>query len=386
MAGSVTQIWYSLRLSEDDYRLLIHTLQDLTHATSLEELTIGKMKMNAAQFRRLMRVWRTWKDLSSRQDDWITEERRKKFKGDRGAEKGIDIYIAEIPKKHQSSATEWFQNGILLPEKSRGILPRENFTLTGADYLSTHNVGTFTYLLQPSILPFTSWDYKNIRQQNNSACLLKMYSRYITDVLEKCARRLVTGNVKFQFLLCSCLEINHFLCPDRKYDRITTSNIADYLPVSSLLDACKPLLNAANRFSVVITEFQNWFMSTNLKLQIRSKLLTTSPSFVKNVLEDTNSPVIAHSSGLTGFVEYFDHTAEFIKFLRAALLVHDLEAKRGGRRRSWKSLAEHNGLVARNFLRCENRISPSRWPLNCRRVTMLNGFQKAVEWIFAPQQ
>ena len=40
----MTQIWYSLRLSEEDYQLVIRTLKELILASSLEELTNGAMK------------------------------------------------------------------------------------------------------------------------------------------------------------------------------------------------------------------------------------------------------------------------------------------------------------------------------------------------------
>ena len=82
MANSVTQIWYSLRLSEEDYRLVTDTLRDLTQVSSLEEVTGGIMSMNSEQFYRLVQVWRTWLDLSSRKGDWITIERCKMFEND----------------------------------------------------------------------------------------------------------------------------------------------------------------------------------------------------------------------------------------------------------------------------------------------------------------
>ncbi len=73
----MTQIWYSLRLSEENYKLVMRTLQELIHAPSLEELTKGKMKIEQDHLHKLVQVWRTWLDLSSRVEDWITEARRR---------------------------------------------------------------------------------------------------------------------------------------------------------------------------------------------------------------------------------------------------------------------------------------------------------------------
>ena len=46
----MTQIWYSLRLSDKDYWFVISRLQELVEASSLEELTEGTTKMNQDQF------------------------------------------------------------------------------------------------------------------------------------------------------------------------------------------------------------------------------------------------------------------------------------------------------------------------------------------------
>lgn len=79
LASSVTQIWYSLRLSGKDQQLVICTLEELIQASNLEELTKGAMKMDQDQFQKVVKVWSTWLDLSSRSEDWITEARRSRF-------------------------------------------------------------------------------------------------------------------------------------------------------------------------------------------------------------------------------------------------------------------------------------------------------------------
>ena len=93
VASSVTQIWYSLRLSDMVYRLVISRLQELVEASSLEELTKGTMKMNHGHFQRLVEVWRTWLDLRTRQGDWITEARNKRFTSFE-AQEGMDLYLS----------------------------------------------------------------------------------------------------------------------------------------------------------------------------------------------------------------------------------------------------------------------------------------------------
>ena len=386
----MTQIWYSLRLSEDDYQLVIRTLQELILASSLEELTNGAMKINRGHLRRIVEVWRTWLQLSFREEDWITKVQERCLITDFEDPVGISLYLQNIPKEHKESASDWFTNRILSPEESRDVLPRGNFTLTGSDYVNSRNKGAFGYILESftHTNPFRGWDYKDVKQWGNSASILKMYSEYVSHVLVKCALKLATGRVKFHFLLCNCMEIVPFLPPGRKYDRVITSNIADYVPITSILDTFKLLLNPSNPSSVITTEFINWMQFTNLRTEAiqRAQLLTLShdDTFRRKVLEDTKNPNIAYSTGYQAFVDYHDHSTEFVQFLRAALLVPEIPDERK-RKRKWNTVADYNGLIARDFLRCQNRVFPAKWTLNCRKVTMLHGFERAVEWIVEPR-
>ena len=388
---SLTQIWYSLRLSEEDYKLLMRTLQELIHASSLEELTKGTMKIEQDNFHRLIQVWRTWLDLSSRKGDWITEARRRRFdENPSPMEQGIDLYLQEIPKEHKKSASDWFENGILLPKASRKELPRENVTLTGspAAFNEIGSLYPFSYIMDPTVIPFASWDYKDVKQHVHCASLLKMYSQYVGHVLQKSAAKMATGQVKFLFFLCNCMEMVPFLPKGMKYDRITTSNIADYVPLTSILDVCKPVLNATNPSSVITTEFLNWFDHRHTNLLQRQEFYSDSEmpqGFCQKVLEDTQNPAIAYSKGIVAFLEYYDYSEEFIQFLRAALVVaeHEIPDK-GNRLHIWRSVADYNGLIARDFLRCQNRVFPAKWMHNCRRVTMMPFFGRAVEWILNP--
>ena len=179
----------------------------------------------------LVLVWRAWLDLSSREGDWITEERRRIAVRHPDSEEGIKLYLKQIPKEHKESASDWFANGILLLKASGKQLTRENVTLTGFPAAFRDQVDgpySFRYILDPSVIPFVSWDYKDVTQHFHCASLLTMYSQYISHVLEKCVATLSTGQVKFHFLLCNCMEMVPFLPPGQKYDRVTTSNIADY--------------------------------------------------------------------------------------------------------------------------------------------------------------
>ena len=249
---------------------MISMLEELIEASNLDEPTKGTMQMNREQFQKLVEVWRTWLDLSSRQGDWITKARNRGFTNfdDR---KGMELYVEELPKEHKASASDWFANGILLPEKSRKKLSRENFTLTCSDFQVNHNKGAFSFKIQSSIFPFAGLDYNEVHRWGHSPSLLKMYSEYVNHVLKQSALKLVTGRVKIHFLLCNCMEIARFLPSDHKYDRVTTSNIAEFVPLSSIMDTYKPPLNVCNPFSVIIIEFLNWLRYTDVKEELLAR-------------------------------------------------------------------------------------------------------------------
>ena len=123
---------------------------------------------------------------------------------------------------------------------------------------------------------------------------MKMYSQYISHVLEKCFATLSTGQVKVHFLLCNCMEMTPCIPAGWKYDRVSTSNMADYEPLTSILDMCKPLLNAANPSAVIVTEFQNWsdHISQLFKKELLHSLQMPTETSHQQVLQDTQNPAI----------------------------------------------------------------------------------------------
>ena len=341
------------------------------------------MSATADHFKALKRVWQTWFDLSSRKGAWVTEGRRMMFARDDDAVYGIQSFLAEIPQQHKLSAREWWEDGILLPKKSRKGAKRENVTLTGSNGLNASEPDVaFNYCIPSDCLPFGSWDYRDANGFCAIPSLLEMYSKYVDHVLAACATRLVSGQVKLQYILSDCLDMRPFLPDGLAFDRVLTTNLSDYIPLTTLLELGRPLLNRDNPSAVIVTESCNW---SNHDPEIKTKLLMESALHVhaERALQDTGNAAIANSIGRIGFTEYYDLSDEFMMFIRACLLTPDMDDVSRGKRRvpSSKAMALKHGLVLRNFLRYENRVFPFRWPINCRRVTQLNGLERAVEWV-----
>ncbi|XP_031575081.1 uncharacterized protein LOC116308741 [Actinia tenebrosa] len=384
-ARSVTQIWYSLYLSEEDHQFVIACLRDLIQISNLEVITHGIMKMNAEQFSSLKNVWITWLHLSRKEFD-IFGQRRQQFDNDRSAAYGMKSYIEEIPRKHQRSAQEWLQNGMLCSEQNRKNLTKENFTLMGSSFQLDSNSGSYEYGVPTDSFPFNGWDYRIVSAmypKTNS--LTVMYNNYITDVLRKCAARLQNDNIHLSFILSNCTDVTPYLPEGMTYDRIMTSNLWDYIHLGDLLKFMKPLLNARNKWAVVVTETQNWIRQLPL-LYDKKMGLTVGSAVRQKVLKDTGNKSIANSMGKQGFLDYCNITEEVTSFVRASLLDPSPNSSRKTKSHipSLEKLAAEFGLRPRDFARRENTVAPFRWSLNCRRVSLLQGTEMSVEWSLIP--
>ena len=346
------------------------------------------MSATADHFKALKRVWQTWFDLSSRKGAWVTEGRRMMFDRDANAVYGIQSFLAEIPQEHRRSTKEWLEDGILLPKKSCKGAKRENVTLTGSSGLTVSGSDVpFNYCIPPDCLSFTSWDYRDANGFCAIPSLLEMYSKYVDHVLAACATRLVSGQVKLHYIVSDCLDMQPFLPDGLAFARVLTTNLSDYIPLTTLLELGRPLLNRDNPSAVIVTETFNWF-NHNPEIQIKILMESALHVHAEKVLQDTGSAAIANSQGKNGFIEYYDLSPEFLRYIRACLLSSDLNIASRGKRwlPSSKAMALKHGLVLRNFLRNENRVFPFRWPMNCRRVTQLSGFERAFEWVLPVNQ
>ena len=212
-----------------------------------------------------------------------------------------------------------------------------------------------------------------------------MYSIYLSQIIHKVVGKLRKNQVKFQFILADIRNIETLLPASRKYDRITTSNLWDYCSLTGLLTKFKGHLNGTNPHAVMLTETQNWVRDFMPEMVHVLPQLWGIDDLILKALKDTQNPELANSSGMSAIIEYFNITSEFLMFLRASLLTSSTDKdlasfKRKNKIPSVKSLVGSLGLHLRDFTRNENTVFPFKWALNCRRVTMLRGFERTLEW------
>lgn len=215
--------------------------------------------------------------------------------------------------------------------------------------------------------------------------MTRMYSVYISHVLHKSMEKLGRNSIKCYFILSDFLKVEAFLPADLKYDRISTSNLWDYYPLTVILLKFKGLLKITNPYAVMFTVVINWVR--NLMPEVIHLLphRTGLDDLIQKALKDTRNPELANLSGMTSVVDYLNLTQQFVMFLRASLLFLSTDEelasfKRKKKISSLKSLVDSLGLHLCDFVRHENTVFPFKWALNCRRPTMLRGYERTLEW------
>eukprot|EP00058_Branchiostoma_floridae_P009848 XP_002595336.1 hypothetical protein BRAFLDRAFT_87573 [Branchiostoma floridae] len=409
VARKLTQIWYSVKIAEEEAMMAQDCLRELLLLPGdTSTLCDGTVTMAAEQVTQIRPVFQLWLSLLSGERTLkMTPQEQLRRTYQRSAD-GVDNIIRSIPTRHRASADDWFKTGILLPKSDprRKFASRDNFTLAAWNPAHNENfspmlqfptcsdeVGEIAAGINDDGMPFAEWDYLQVKAKSESDNLLTMYSHYIEDVVKKFADILNRGRLSFHVILSDCLSLNAHLPVDVKFDRIFTSNLADYVSFPVLLDTYRPLLRTSNNRSVIITEFLNfplYFPEATaadadpfLVIPLFKKAaddLRHEPDWTKRDLTDMVS-----NTGATSIIEYFNNWDAFTQYLRAALLTHkcpesshpDLSRKDVPK---MSEVTSSCGMKMRNFLRELNTVWPFRHRINVRRVNPLNGHERVLEW------
>ncbi|XP_033646978.1 uncharacterized protein LOC117306601 [Asterias rubens] len=164
------------------------------------------------------------------------------------------------------------------------------------------------------------------------------------------------------------------------YDRIFTSNIADYVGFAKLLQDFKPLLNSSNHYSVLVTETINWyrlFIQPGNELQVQlcteAYIQDTGRNLADLLVLDTD---VAPST----LLEYFDNAPHFVGYLRAQIMAGGLGIPPLTYLPSNGEVMKYNGLEMRDFRKKLNRLVPFQYRTNARDLTRITATDRAVEW------
>ncbi|XP_028390689.1 uncharacterized protein LOC114515601 [Dendronephthya gigantea] len=377
----VTEIWYSLSLSEKTYNYLHQTLQGLLRLQSAEDMktaTDGIIHLNEEHFRKFRDVWARWLEMRVEGTSHIRKQREKAMNADLGSFGGRINYYNCIPKEHVPSAMEYMEKGVF--NRTQNCSFAENPTLTGPPMFGND----LTYCCPTSVLPFVGWDYVEVEKSTYSKSLVTMFGNYIEEKLERFMEKLAARQVRFDIILGNCMNIEEFLTEEEKYDRIFTSNLMDYILLPELLRLYSGRLNRNNPHTTLITETQNWVNFCPAADVDSMSIFEQRASFGETALRDTNDPKFANDVGTT-FREYLDNSRELQDYLRALFYADRKRQKCGTSTPSkvpnFRELGNEFQLRLRDGFRNENRIVFLKPAVNRRRVTMITGLERNMEWV-----
>ncbi|CAB4035922.1 Hypothetical predicted protein, partial [Paramuricea clavata] len=384
---TVTEIWYSILLSQATYECLRTSLEELTSFMSAQNLqlkTAGLISVDEMQFKQLQDAWKTWLGLRVQGTKWIQKQREDVTNSNIEFVARNSGYIENVPVEHVSAVKKWIDDCVF----KRTQAPRfaENPTFTGVDVAARN--AHYSYCIPPGLFPFSSWDYLQVKKFKDSNCLVTMYGDYIECILRRLMKILSKQQVSFRIVLCDCMDIKQYLEVNTVYDRILTSNLMDYVFLPNLLKLCSQIINQDNHHTTIITETILWARDIMPEGDIpwpsnKSQL----PKFEKIAFEDTKRSSFAMDGG-TSFREYLDNSCDFFNYLRAMFYAYRL--KRVGESGSThdkptipviKELGNEFQLRLRDGIRNENRIVFFRPAINRRRVTIVSGMERYLEWI-----
>jgi hypothetical protein len=90
---------------------------------------------------------------------------------------------------------------------------------------------------------------------------------HVKDELKEFSRRVKNFNIDFHMTQMDATDLSAFVSSgihdkfkESRFDRVETSNLADYVGASTVINDWGPLLNAKNKHSAVLVYFMNWYM------------------------------------------------------------------------------------------------------------------------------
>ncbi|XP_028390889.1 uncharacterized protein LOC114515787 [Dendronephthya gigantea] len=440
IAELITTFWYSLHLSSSQFDFLIECLTKLAgfNSAALASVTKGLLNISDDHMAQIREVWRGWLSLQCEKSSpkYINlKMTRDVFRNAMNRDpkqnfnKWAFLLKRQAPEECVKSLEKWLEDENF--QASSETLRYDNPTLTGfnifdgKDYTLTEALETlkfprrheFVYCVSGKLSVFGEWDQLLVQKHNLNKSLVLRFHSYITSLIEKTISLFKDKRLSIDVHVCNYMEIPSLLPSDAQFDRIFTSNIADFHGTKTVLKTFKPLLKTSNKKAVLVTQYQTWHFALdeavverNLKLPIDgtyNQLLLaarndTGRKDVDEMLKsyskvkgnsmfcmmdeasavDTQSMVDAMSRiGIDEYLtqEYFNNMVYFVTYLRADLMACD-PCLPGEKVVSFQDVTSTEGFRMRDFRRELNSVVPFSYRRNARPVNLLKALQRMVEW------
>lgn len=322
-------------------------------------------------------VWTTWLSLKVEGAKWIQEQRKKWMTTVEFIERN-NTYVNDVPKVHTNSAKQWINDGVF--KRTDTPLFAENPTLTGPDQKC--RAREYSYSILPEVLPFSGWDYAQVKKFSYSDCIVTMFGNYIEFILRGFMRKLSSRQVRFLIVLYDCEQINNIFDVGIAFDRILTSNLMDYIFLPRLLELCSGLINRHNHHATIVTETMTWTRYIMTKADIDSDKFKPQLQKLNKILQKDVGRSLKNPYCMR---DYLENSFEFHVYLRSLFYTQSQMSnpsrKRGKVVPLLNELGKKMQLKLRDGIRNENRIVFFR-PMTCRRkVTYLGGMERNLEWV-----
>ncbi|XP_038047658.1 uncharacterized protein LOC119721771 [Patiria miniata] len=407
IASSLTTIWYSLHISKREYDLIKTSLDELIQmsAQQLHDATQGLVRLLDEDLSYLKPVWEKWRALECQRDKKtsikLRQQRQILFDEWPDTMMNHTIYLEHIYEKDRKMIEEWFGHGLFCPyEANEKDMSFDNPTLTAPKASEAHagedarlfslqnnaqaesqEDATFVYCISPASTPFEEWDCLKVRENTpgSHSSPMVMYHKYVTNLLQKVKSLILHGRLLIYVSLANSLDFpnHHQTLSMPNYDRIFTSNLADYVGFAKLLHTFKPLLNASNSYSAIVTETLSWY----------EKVPGAKPDI--DDLSDIQLEKIRHcfasTTGIpeiqpTCFSDYFNNTSHFLQYLRADIMAGGLGIPSLKEVPSFKSVKNYHGMEMRDFRKGLNKLVPFQYLVTKRDLNVKSARDRAVEW------
>ncbi|XP_078000169.1 uncharacterized protein LOC144452858 [Glandiceps talaboti] len=421
MAETLVQLWYSTSLTIRNGKVLEDHLEELVkvNGDTILRKTRGMIVISENNLKAVKPIWYDWLKISKQGGPryHILTQRSLWMHAEVDIEQKYSDYLCSVPEQHRQSLAEWKEDGILLtttnPEKSEATV--QNVTLLrrnpicefyteydvriqnpgqterSLDFPDWFKREPYTYGISPMSFPFSGWDYVEASLYCDVPCLQTMFANYISHVIEEFTKKVQDSRCVFHIFVEDCFKLKTDLRKEQIYfDRITTSNLADYYSIPVILDFFKSFMNTINPHSLLVTEMMNWYevvKALNLGpiFHIGDEVSPTY-NWMADVASDTGiSPMDAgFYSRCETTMEYEDYIPSFLKYLRADFYQHNKkDTGNQPRRKNIPKISEvynYDGWKLRDFTRELNCVIPHKWRRNIRQVTRIYGVERNLEW------
>ncbi|XP_071945936.1 uncharacterized protein [Antedon mediterranea] len=396
---SITNIWYSLQIPKTDYQLLMSVLDELLKHTkaTLKEKTSGQLILEEDDIKTIKEVWGKWREMecdTAKPDSIkLSQQRAEMFKKEPQSSEGMSDYIVNISPKYRKSARTYFRDGLFLPQNQnvhKINTKVDNPTLTGRPRMVADSqlhkefapsLFDFVYCIRSDALPFLGWDGIPAQKSFQQDSIVALFHRYISSVIKSASSILHAGRIQCIIKLKNCTDLHKDYEPnfEPKFDRITTSNIADYIGIKALLSTLRPLLSTTNKHAVLITETMNWVLicpEANLmdKERTRSKFTELSPIMIK----DTGR--LDMIGNIICLYDYFDTSNIFLRYLRILFLATTDDLTLRDTVPSLTKAFNMEGFRLRNFTNELNKVVPFVYRIYPRLINNCVGRERYLEW------